>query len=782
MKPLVYLGLISVILAVSVSAEIDYRFLRPYLNEYCIKCHGADKQKGDVRFDIFDDADPDLWKHVLEQITNGDMPPEDEKQPQKELNDKVKAYILKQGGKSAKTVSTGLRRLNKREYENTVRDLLGVNNGIFDPGKFIYEDEVEHGFDTEAEELVISYELLLEYLQSAERSMRVALFADSLDKPESKLIKVSTKKMKGGSGRYATAKPDHIILRVGGNAKIFDGEETRMMTQSGRYKIKVTASETGRGNYDVPLMPKSVPLKLGVGIISELEQGITASGELKGVYELDGEKKLTFELDTWIDSGFHPYISFVNGPRKPVSKIRSGSRRGEIEGVERGSEYLGPGIKVTSYTIEGPFNDEWPPMSYKVTYANDKVPNLNNANVRAQVLKAFVWRSCRRPVPDSDIAPYTKFLNAQYKETGDWQEALIRTFSAVMGSIDFLYIREGQGELNDFELASRLSYLLWSTMPDKELFALANSGQLRDPAVFKKQILRFLDDPRAAQFTRSFVDQWLSVDKLGKMPPDIKNKDYKIYYTKGLENSMRLETYKFFEHVLHENKSVRDFIDSDYTFVNNGLAELYDIPFSGGKELEKVEIPSSSKRGGLLGHASVLTLTANGVETSPVERGHWVLDEFLGTPPPPAPEEVPALVPDLLGATTVREQLVKHREDVACMTCHKKMDPPGFALESFDPIGRFRTKYENKNEVTSNGTFLGEDFKDIDGLKKLLMKQDKVFARSLMIKFAEYAKGRKLNIADLAIVDRLLRNSAMKDYAFRDMLISVMTSELMTHR
>ncbi len=292
-----------------------------------------------------------------------------------------------------------------------------------------------------------------------------------------------------------------------------------------------------------------------------------------------------------------------------------------------------------------------------------------------------------------------------------------------------------------------------------------------------------LADPRADRFSDSFADQWLALDTLGSMPPDIKSREFKVYHRDKLESAMREETHQYFRHVLRENRSVRDFIDSDYSFINAGLAALYEIPFTGGKdEFQRVSLPPDAHRGGLMGHASVLTLSANGVDTSPVERGIWVLKHLLGTPPPPAPKEVPALVPDLNGAKTVRDLLEKHRSDSACMECHRMIDPAGFALEAFDPIGRFRTMYSAKQAVSTEGEYRGQPFDDVAGLRKLMLGQLRPFARSLTVRIAEYAKGRKLEAPDLATVEAITAAASKNDFRLNDMISAIATSELMTKR
>lgn len=752
--------------------------------KYCVDCHGPTKQKGKVRLDQLSNANADLWESIYEQLASGEMPPDDKPQPTKALREGLAKYALQQANEGAIARAPGLRRLNKREYGNTVRDLLGLSAGIFDPAAYVYGDDIDEGFDTNAESLVISNELLLEYLGAAEKSLHQALFIPGGKKPSVQVRDVSPRKMGGvGGNRYIIKEGNSIICRMGGKGMVFDHPSTRAMKLGGRYRITVTACGTDRENYPVRFTPEKGPIIMGIGVAHDGPDSVADSGKLFQTYELKDDVNQTFTLDIWIGKDYYPYFSFVNGSSKPITQIRANLRRGTLKQRDlRGkSTYEGPGVRISKFKIEGPFYDQWPPRSFKATYDANVVPNLKDRNARGALVLRFAKRAFRRPVFAAEIRPYLAFLNKQYAVSKDWHEAMIRTFSAMMGTVDFLYIREGDGALNDYELASRLSYFFWSTMPDAELFALAKSGKLTDPNILSKQVERMLNDPRADRFCNSFTDQWLALDKLGTMPPDLKG-EFRQYYRDDLEPAMREETRRFFRHIMRQNVSVRDFITSDYSFVNAGLANLYGIRFPGDKGFVRVKFPPQAKRGGLLGHASVLTLTSNGVETLPVERGVWVLAELLGTPPPPAPKEVPAITPDTTGANTVRDLLQKHRSDAACMECHRRMDPLGFALEAYGPIGQLRTRYSKVQKVTTHGTYKGQDFADVTELKEILAKYLQPFARSLIVRIAEYAKGRKLVPADFVLVEKIVAASAADKFKLRDMLVRIATSDLMRER
>lgn len=802
MKPL--LTVLCVVVPTLAVASDDRASIQPLVQKYCVRCHGPVRQKGDIRLDRLSDLDAATFETVYEQLAGGLMPPDDQRQPTLAERATLMKHMLELAKKDSAVTASGLRRLNKREYGNTVRDLLGLRNGTFDPSEYIYDDEIDEGFDTAADSLVISNELLMEYMDAAEKSLRHALFTDETTKPSAQVINVRVAKMAGvGGGRYINNHKNHVICRCGGKAMVYDGQSTRTMEMPGRYTITVTAAGIDRDHYPIRFAPVKGPVIMGFGVKQAVAASVSSKSKLLKTFELKDDVDQTFQFDVWIDKDHFPYFSFVNGSGKPITQVRSNIRRRKIPSSAMKQPYRGPGIRISKFSVEGPFLDEWPAESIKTTYNSDQIPNLASAAAREEVVLRFANRAFRRSVSKEEVAPYLDYLNRQRRGGTSWHDATIKTFAAMMSSVDFLYIREDQGQLDAYELANRLSYFLWSTMPDAELLALAKSGKLKEPTVLRQQIDRLLNDERSARFGNSFSDQWLSLDKLGSMPPDVKSQEFKDYFRDNLEPAMLEETRRFFGHVLQENRSVRDFIDSDYSFVNRGLAKLYGVPFipvagassrssetgagsprhiGGDNGFVKVNFPSNAKRGGLLGHGSILTLTANGVETSPVERGVWVLADFLGTPPPPPPKEVPAITPDLNGAETVRDLLEKHRSDKACMECHRRMDPLGFALEAYDPIGRFRTKYSKTQRVSTEGNYLGKDFADVDELKRILVSDIRPFARNLVIRIAEYAKGRKLGAADYAIVESIVNKARADHYQLKDIVNAIATSDLMTHR
>ena len=756
--------------AATVDAAADpYAPIQPFLDRYCVDCHGDKKQKGEVRLDDFKSIEPGLWIEIYDQIHHGDMPPEDEVQPSEKELANIFKLIDRISLDESFSISTGFRRLNRREYANTVRDLLGLKPGVYDPAAKVFNDEIDHGFDTNADELVISNELLLEYLDSAEDSLRMALFLDDLERPVTKVTKFNPGRLNSGDRRYTTNKKNATVMR--GSGKYSLREAAKKVAIAGNYRVTVTAAGVDRDNYGrMKFPPAEGPIKMGVGVMLD-RPGSQSSSELVKTFDLKDEKFETYETVLWLEKGAYPWFAFLNGSGKPAASIRAAIRRHQVDpALINPKKYVGPGVEITRFSVEGPLDPEWPPATYKTIFRENEIPDFENPSVRDTLLMRFLSRSFRRPATETDIKDFREYLTRQHQKTGDWHEAFIKTFAAVMASHDFLYIKEEVGELPPFELISRLSYFLWSTMPDRELLQLALSKKILDADVYSVQVKRMLHDPRSEELVRGFATQWLSLDLLGTMPPDIKDRTYSVYHKGGYESALRNETLHYFRHVLFKNQPVGDFLDSNYTFINRTLAGAYKLPFKGGPGFQRVNLPAGSVRGGLIGHGSILALTSNGVETLPVTRGHWILDELLGTPPPPPPAEVPALVPDLTGVDTPRAQLARHREDKACFECHKQMDPLGLALENFDVIGRYRERYPNDTQsrgksgpkINPGGEMFGARFQNVAGLRKILRSREDKFARSLTIKLAEYAKGRELNRRDLEIVDQVVAGGPRK--------------------
>jgi hypothetical protein len=468
--------------------------------------------------------------------------------------------------------------------------------------------------------------------------------------------------------------------------------------------------------------------------------------------------------------------------------------------------YKGPGLVIQWIDIDGPLGDSWPPQSHRELFGDLlQAPVAGRPSRREvvsqqpmvdaqRILRDFTRRAFRRTLTDEDIKPFLARVQAQLEKNDSFEQAMRVGLQAVLVSQPFLFLHEKPGQLDDFALAARLSYFLWSSTPDEKLLALAEQGKLSHPDVLHEQVERMLQDPRAAAFTENFAGQWLGLRGINATMPDSM-----LYpeFDDILKVSMVKETLLFFEEVLKNDLSLTNFVDSDFAILNSRLARHYGIPGIEGVEFRKVALPPESHRGGVLTMASVLKVTANGTTTSPILRGAWVLDRILGTPPPKPTVDVEAVEPDIRGATTIRDQLAKHRQNAECASCHVKIDPPGFALENFDVIGGWRNRYrsigagepvivDGRKRRYLNGPKVdaadalpdGRRFQDIDEFKQLLLAEKDQLARALTEKLLTYATGAAPTTGDRAEIESIVRNIAGKNYGFRSLVHEIVQSKV----
>ncbi len=458
------------------------------------------------------------------------------------------------------------------------------------------------------------------------------------------------------------------------------------------------------------------------------------------------------------------------------------------------------GVVLEWLEAEGPLDAKvWPPATRGKLVGDIDLEKGTFDDAR-KVLRQFAPRAFRRPVAEAELAPYLAVVRGELDQGAKFAEALKAGLKAVLVSPRFLFLEEQPGFLDDHALACRLSYFLWSTMPDEELLAVAAKGELKkNRDVYRAQVKRMLADKRAAAFTRDFVGQWLDLRRIETTSPDPL-----LYpeFSPLLQESMVAETHAFFDEVLRNNLSVTTFLDSDFAMLNGPLAALYGIPGVSGASIRKVELKPEWRRGGVLTHASVLKVTANGTVTSPVIRGFWIADRLLGIQTPPPPPDVPAVDPDIRGAKSIREQLAKHRQDAACASCHAKTEPLGFALENYDVIGGWRDRYRiapakgakpdtvkvrfNLEErqlavgrpVDASDVLAdGRRFADLAALKPMLKENPKAIAQGLAKKLLAYATGRSPSFPDEDALDKIVQRAAAEGYGLRSLVLAVTESE-----
>ena len=706
-----------------------------FLREFCGDCHNADEQKGDRRFDqlpavIADDDALVDYQDIVDQLNLGAMPPDDAPQPpasaRREVVDwmtgQLDRYHQARKGSGGETV---LRRLNAREYRNTVRDLMRLDMTMFDPTTKFPRDQTTENLDNVGETLVTSGHLLARYLEAAEKVVRKAVgtterpepqqwvFRDGFDQqPEIDQVHRKTNGFKHLTLYDVVGADKH----EGAYAPIHEFAEG--VPVDGVYEIRLLAEAVNRLHpYDPDFLgtDPSEPLRLGI------VAGNHGAGTLhlpQPIEPLLAELELSDDqrwcsVRVWLDAGYTPRFTFRNGLmdarnlwskliRKYPDQFPEGSHKGIVSArfnaIKHGKL---PHIRIHEVEIEGPIVDQWPTASQRVLFGDDTsgprdVLRWDDSTMRRQV-RRIASLAYRRPATDEEVDRIMGVIAARNQAGRTPLQAYTDGLQAILCSPHFLYLEEpGDGQLSPYALASRLSYFLWSSMPDEELMQLAASGELNDDDVLKAQVLRMLNDAKSDAFAQDFLDGWLGLRDLGATPPD--RSSFRDFYHYDLDSAMRRETFLFVRHLIDENLSIRNFLDSEFTFVNKPLARHYGIDAPSGFEFQKVLLPDR-RRGGLLGQASVLTQTANGVDTSPVVRGVWLLENLLGTPPSPPPPDVEPLDPDVRGAKTIRQQLDKHRSNPSCYDCHRKIDPLGFALENFDPIGGWRESYDRGAKI-----------------------------------------------------------------------------------
>jgi len=802
----IVLTLVTGVCASYVQAEPHAReLLQPFLKSYCIKCHGPGKQKADRRFDQLSEIesgvdDAELLQDILDQLNLASMPPEGERQPPAAELKRIVALLTSSLAKARESSrehagKVVMRRLNRTEYRNTVRDLFRLKMVDFDPTTTFPADDSTAGFDNVGEGLVTSDYLLRNYLEAARK------VADKAIRPGPRPEKIHYQ-----TGGKAQSNPAHQVLsgvRVDKEGRKEAGrmfikfrqplglpllDKKRGVPASGEYVIRFAAKAVRRKSRykDEDLRYNSdEPMRLSISIDSR-ELGATAH-RMIGEYEIPDDKVIEIEHRVWLEKGFTFHVHWANGPdgsfKRILRKVLPKYNKDALYPIRNPPEMYvgsGPELHVDSLAIEGPFYDQWPPAGFARFFPNP--PEKPEAAYLIESLARLASEAWRRPVTGEELKPYLNLASRYLTKHSDFWAAAKYGVRAILTSPNFLYLAETtpasseDRNVSDHELATRLAYFLWSSMPDDELRAVADRGSLNDPQVLQKQVERMLSDPKSSALTENFTGQWLGLRKLGEMPPDPELN--RAYYEEKLEDAMRRETQLFFAHVLSGNRSILEFVDSKYTFLNAALARHYGIPGVKQDGFQKVSLKPGSHRGGLLGHGSVLTATSNGVETQPVVRGIWVLENLLGTPPNPPPPDIDPVEPDTRGVATIRQLMEKHRSNPACYECHHKIDPLGLSLENFDHTGAWRDRYSKKLPIDSSGELPGgTTIPGPGGIKTFLLKRPEQFTRCLAEKLLVYALGRRLRFADRDDIDKIVAAMPEHNYGFRELIQQIIASE-----
>lgn len=843
--------------------------VRSFVASHCVSCHSGDGPEGslDLESVTLDEANLDRWVRVYDRVVAGEMPPETEDRPAPSEIKSAMATLSDQldsidQARQQRDGRSRLRRLNRVEFENTLRDLLALP--ALKLKDSLPEDGRSQGFDRLSSALDMSFVHIESYLAAVDMALNEALCPLPEQPPVFKYrfrltenIRKDGKECEGSVGLAIKNKTAIALLGIQrdetfvadtahhliddepkanaiGLFRHEDADYRWTMTAiqpviSGLHKLRVSGySFDWDGDKVVPTDRHGA-----------LGWGVFARGEHYGTADLPPNKPAVREITAWLTRGG----GMMHGTDDHLRLIAASCEnfRDYAHGKNKdlpGPMSFAPGVAVEWVEIEGPLYDSWPPESHQALFGDlpvkewteksgvpkptQKVWPRGNPHSfpkdiygeRGQhrpivfvesktpdedvekLLSRFLPRALRRPATKAEIAEYSSMVKKRIVDGMPFQDAMLAAYRMILTSPEFLLIEEPAGQLTDHALATRLSYFLWSTLPDEELAGLAAAEKLHEPDVLRAQTERLLGDKRAERFVDNFTGQWLALRELDATLPD-----RKLYpeYMPWLSEAMKMESRAFFTELLNNDLGIVNFVRSDFAMLNEPLARLYKIDNVRGWDIRRVNLPADSVRGGFLTQAAVLKTTANGTTTSPVKRGAFVMEKLLGIVPIPPPPDIGSIEPDVRGATTVREQLEKHRHNVSCAGCHAKMDPYGFALESFDVVGEFRDKYRavggNGNHETRkkvNGHPIdyhfelpvdcsgqlpdGRAFKDANELRTYLAADPERLARAFVQHLFTYATGAENSFADRAAIENILAETEATQYGLRSLIHSVVQS------
>ena len=789
----------------SVSEEAFASTVRPYLASYCYGCHNATKRKGDLNLKVYDRLDSvfehtNLWDKVLQKVRSGEMPPDEEGEPRPDAarTTALVAWLdgaIRHADRDAplEPGRVTVRRLNRAEYNNTVRDLLGVTGR---PADEFPHDDTGYGFDNIGDVLSLSPLLMERYLIAAERVARTALFGPEAQKP--------TLVRRDAGGRHIEASPDVPAEYDESGLTLPNAmHTTHDFPATGEYVVRVlVGGSRAAGSEPVTIAlwidgRRAATDRLDPEGASFYRHKQDFSGKLVEfrVRVPAGEHWLAGTLERMYE-GLPPSYGGPNPsqrpmPPRPEFKPRPGIPPERLEEIRKRFDEMvneavpANDVRVSHMEIAGPYAQQTGPSraSLEKIYVCGHLDGRHGEACPRRIVESLVSRAFRRPADSSDVDRYLGFVEQARRHGDPLEEGLAVALQAILVSPDFLFrIERGEAagdaapglqRLTQHELASRLSYFLWASMPDEELRMLADQRMLRKPEILEAQVRRMLRDPKSRSLVEEFGGQWLQFRALESAAPDRERfpafEDY-------LRLSMRRETELFFEAIVREDRSVLEFLDADYTFLNERLARHYGIEGVTGPEFRRTAL-ADTRRGGVLTQASILTVSSYATRTSPVLRGKWILENVLNAPPPPPPPGVDNLDEEQVGsAASLREQLEAHRDDPVCASCHRRMDPLGFGLENFDAVGAWRTE-DGELPVDASGVLPdGRSFSGPAQLKAILGGEREAFARAIASKLLTYALGRGLEPYDQRTVRRIARRLPAHDYRFSGLVLEIVNS------
>lgn len=786
MKLLLRIGIVLSAAIGGLFAQETFRStVQPVLAKHCFSCHSEKLAAAKLNLEALSDArtaeaQPAVWEKVREKLSAGKMPPPGQPAvPRADLAAVTNWIdtILKPAENRSEPGRVMARRLNRVEYNNTIRDLLGVP---IRPADEFPVDDSGYGFDNIADVLTVSPMLMEKYMAAANRVSRLAVYGETVPEKPARLVRLLNRRS-----------PDAAdFLSTGGHGAYLPYSMRGAMYGTWNFPVEAEYEFRLRiANFrsDPKLQRFAARNDLTVGELAALrEASRKAAPPRKLVLTVDGAPVITTVIEG--TTGFE----YDRGDLVGRMRVKAGERAlrasfPELADLDDPRQNINPdkrrALFVDYLEIAGPFNaSQSPPESYGRIFVCKHVRGGHKRECGPIIIENLLRRAYRRPVTPQEVEAKLHLVTLAQKEGDPFEEGIRLALEAVLASPDFLFRierdpkrpNERSSAINDYELASRLSYFLWSSMPDDELLRAAAGNTLHRPGVLKAQVRRMLADKRAANLVDNFAAQWLQLRTLGRTKPDPARFPT---VDDDLLDAMRRETTLFVEAVLREDRSILDFIDAPFTFVNGPLARHYGIPGVDGEEFRRIDL-DGEKRSGLLTQGSILTVSSYPTRTSPPVRGKWVLENFLGAAPPPPPPDVPVLDESNLGTTvSMRERLEQHRKDPACSACHNLMDPIGFGLESYDAVGSWRT-HDGKVPFDTSGVLPdGKSFKGAKDLKQILRSQSDSFTRNLTEKLLTFALGRGLEPFDRTTVDAIARDVERNGYRFSALVLGIVNSK-----
>lgn len=836
-----------------------------FLKAHCYACHNATTKEGNLDLTALSFAldNPKVfasWVKVHDRVRAGEMPPKGLAQPSaatraaflKALADPMLATEAARVRREGRSV---WRRMNRYEYENTLRDLLDAP--WLQIKEMLPEDGIAARFNKVGDALDVSHVQMSRYLEAANTALHEVL-AQGVARPETTTRRYYAREQRSFSGLVkegfayadATARATFPILGEAADLAVLDksgpmtvGAADPQKREREALGVVASAYEPIQPRFDQFHAPVSGRYRLRLRAYSfwsgpdnakqwwrasrkDISRGRTR--EPVTLYATSPPQQQR-HLGT-VDVGPDPTLGevdvlLIKGESILPDAARLFRSRPPADDPKRKTNTAWhtplatpegqPGVAFQWLEVEGPLQDTWPTRGVRLLCGDLPIKAASNGPLELvpgdpdkdgeRLIRGFLQRALRRPVQEPTAQLFLKLFRSTRSAGSSFTEALLGTYAGILCSPAFVTLEEKPGPLDDFALATRLSYFLWNTEPDETLRSLAAQGKLKDPKVLAAQTDRLLADPRSRRFVEAFLDYWLDLRKAGDASPD--ETLYADYYLDDyLVESAIEETRVFFTELVHKNLPARNLVASDFVTINDRLATLYGLPQVQGCAFRRVPLPKDSVRGGLLTQASVLKVTANGTTTSPVVRGVWINERILGLPVPPPPAAVPAVEPDIRGATTIREQLAKHRTQPECRSCHTKIDPAGFALESFDVFGGWRDHYRGLGDkdgkvelgfgkngqpfyfhkaqpVDPSGTLPdGRKFADIREMKRLLASDERAIARNLVQQLVTYSTGAPVQFGDRAQLEAILSRAQPSGYGVKSLLHQLIASNLFRNK